>query len=275
MGSACQRDWHAGCRTEVRPMLELKHVSKSFSVFPVVNDVSFTVKPGEVLGYLGPNGAGKSTTIKMLAGLLEPSKGEILFEGRNIQSDLHAFKSRLGYVPEQSEIYPHLSASDYLHMVGRLRGIGEGSLEGRVRAFLRIFDLEQEMDGPIASFSKGMRQKVLLAAALLHDPEILLLDEPLSGLDVTTGLVVRDLIRRLAAAGKIVIYSSHVLEVTEKVCTKVIILHKGDVVADDSVENLRRLMRLPSLAAIFSQLVLKEDTDAAAARLVEAMKGAV
>ena len=130
------------------------------------------------------------------------------------------------------------------------------------------------MDGPIASFSKGMRQKVLLAAALLHDPEILLLDEPLSGLDVTTGLVVRDLIRRLAAAGKIVIYSSHVLEVTEKVCTKVIILHKGEVVADDSVENLRRLMRLPSLAEIFSQLVLKEDTDAAAARLVEAMKGA-
>lgn len=256
-------------------MLELKHVSKSYSVFPVVKDVSFTVKPGEVLGYLGPNGAGKSTTIKMLAGLLEPSKGEILFEGRNIRSDLHAFKSRLGYVPEQSEIYPHLSASDYLRMVGRLRGIGEGALQGRVRAFLRVFDLEQEMEGPIASFSKGMRQKVLLAAALLHDPEILLLDEPLSGLDVTTGLVVRDLIRRLATAGKIVIYSSHVLEVTEKVCTKVIILHKGEVVADDSVENLRRLMRLPSLAEIFSQLVLKEDTDAAAARLVEAMKGAV
>jgi ABC-2 type transport system ATP-binding protein len=256
-------------------MLELKHVSKSFSAFPVVKDVSFTVKPGEVLGYLGANGAGKSTTIKMLAGLLVPSKGEILFKGRNIRSGLHAFKSRLGYVPEQSEIYPHLSASDYLHMVGRLRGIGEGALQGRVRAFLRIFDLEQEMDGPIASFSKGMRQKVLLTSALLHDPEILLLDEPLSGLDVTAGLVVRDLIRRLAAAGKIVIYSSHVLEVTEKVCTKVIILHKGEVVADDSVENLRRLMCLPSLADIFSQLVLKEDTDSAAARLVEAMKGAV
>lgn len=256
-------------------MLELKHVSKSFMSFPVVKDVSFTVKPGEVLGYLGANGAGKSTTIKMLAGLLVPSRGEILFEGLNIRSDPHAFKSRLGYVPEQSEIYPHLSASDYLHMVGRLRGIGEGSLQGRVRAFLRIFDLEQEMDGPIASFSKGMRQKVLLASALLHDPEILLLDEPLSGLDVTTGLIVRDLIRRLAAAGKIVIYSSHVLEVTEKICTKVIILHKGEVVADDSVENLRRLMRLPSLADIFSQLVLKEDTDSAAARLVEAMKGAV
>jgi ABC-2 type transport system ATP-binding protein len=254
-------------------MLELRGVSKKFSAFTVVRDVSFTVRPGEVLGYLGPNGAGKTTTIKMLAGLLEPSKGEILFDGRGIGHDLHAYKRRLGYVPEQSEIYPHLSAFDYLHMVGRLRGMDEASLPGRVMAFLRIFDLEQDMHGPIASFSKGMRQKVLIAAALLHDPDILLLDEPLSGLDVTTGLVVRDLIRRLAAENKIIVYSSHVLEVTEKICTKVIILYKGGIVANDSVENLRRLMHLPSLSEIFNELVLKEDTDAVAARLVEAMKG--
>jgi ABC-2 type transport system ATP-binding protein len=256
-------------------MLELRGVSKSFSAITVVKDVSFSVRPGEVLGYLGPNGAGKTTTIKMLAGLLEPSKGEILFEGRPIRSDLHAFKARLGYVPEQSEIYPHLSAYDFLRMVGRLRGFDEASLKKRVLAFLRAFDLEQDMHGPIASFSKGMRQKVLLAAALLHDPDILLLDEPLSGLDVTTALVVRDLIRRLAAENKIVIYSSHVLEVTEKICTKVIILHRGEIVANDSVENLRQLMHLPSLADIFSELVLKEDTDAVAASLVEAMKGRV
>jgi len=254
-------------------MLELRGVSKKFSAFTVVRDVSFTVRPGEVLGYLGPNGAGKTTTIKMLAGLLEPSRGEILLDGRGIRHDLHAYKRRLGYVPEQSEIYPHLSAFDYLHMVGRLRGMDEASLPGRVMAFLRIFDLEQDMHGPIASFSKGMRQKVLIAAALLHDPDILLLDEPLSGLDVTTGLIVRDLIRRLADENKIIVYSSHVLEVTEKICTKVIILYKGGIVANDSVENLRQLMHLPSLSEIFNELVLKEDTDAVAARLVEAMKG--
>lgn len=254
-------------------MLELRGVSKSFSAIKVVKDVSFTVRPGEVLGYLGPNGAGKTTTIRMLAGLLEPSKGEILFDGREIRHGLYAYKQRLGYVPEQSEIYPHLSAYDYLRMVGRLRGMPEASLPGRVMAFLRIFDLEQDMHSPIAAFSKGMRQKVLLAAALLHDPEILLLDEPLSGLDVTAGLIVRDLIRRLAAENKIIIYSSHVLEVTEKICSKVIILYKGGIVANDSVENLRQLMHLPSLAEIFSQLVLNEDTDAVAARLVEAMKG--
>jgi len=254
-------------------MLELKGISKKFSAFTVVKDVSFIVRPGEVLGYLGPNGAGKTTTIKMLAGLLEPTKGEILFEGRKIRSDLHAYKSRLGYIPEQSEIYPHLSAYDYLVMVGRLRGLDETTLGDRVRTFLRIFGLDQDMHGPIASYSKGMRQKVLISAALLHNPDVLLLDEPLSGLDVTTALIIRDLIRKLAAENKMIIYSSHVLEVTEKICTKVIILNKGEVVANDSVENLRHLMHLPSLADIFSQLVLHEDTDAVAGRIVAAMKG--
>ena len=253
-------------------MIELRGVTKKFSAFTVVKDVSFAVGPGEVLGYLGPNGAGKTTTLRMLAGLLEPSVGEILYEGRNIKSSLHAYKSRLGYVPEQSEIYPHLSALDYLRMVGRLRGLPERALEERIGAFLGIFGLEDDKNAPIASFSKGMRQKVLLAAALLHDPDVLLLDEPLSGLDVTTGLVVRDLIRRLAAERKIIIYSSHVLEVTEKICTKVIILHRGEIVANDSVDNLRHLMNLPSLADIFRELVLREDTDAVAARLVAAMK---
>jgi len=254
-------------------MLELKGISKKFSAFTVVKDVSFIVRPGEVLGYLGPNGAGKTTTIKMLAGLLEPTKGEILFEGRKICSDLHVYKGRLGYIPEQSEIYPHLSAYDYLVMVGRLRGLDETTLGDRVRTFLRIFGLDQDMHGPIASYSKGMRQKVLISAALLHNPDVLLLDEPLSGLDVTTALIIRDLIRKLAAENKMIIYSSHVLEVTEKICTKVIILNKGEVVANDSVENLRHLMHLPSLADIFSQLVLHEGTGAVADRIVAAMKG--
>ena len=253
-------------------MLELKGITKKYSGFAVVKDVSFSVRPGEVLGYLGPNGAGKTTTIKMLAGLVEPTRGEILFEGRAVGSDLIGYKKRLGYIPEQSEIYPHLSAYDYLRMVGRLRGLDESVLRDRVLAFLRIFDLDQDKHAPISSYSKGMRQKVLISAALLHDPDILLLDEPLSGLDVTTALVIRDLIRRLAAERKVIIYSSHVLEVTEKICTKVIILHKGSIVANDSVENLRHLMHLPSLADIFSELVLHEDTDAVAGRLVEAMK---
>jgi ABC-2 type transport system ATP-binding protein len=253
-------------------MIELRHITKKYSVFPAVNDVSFCVKPGEVLGYLGPNGAGKTTTIRILAGLLEPTKGEIFFEGRNIRSDVHGYKKRLGYVPEQSDIYPHLSGYDYLLMVGRLRGLRERPLRGKITEFLRVFDLEKDMHSTIAAYSKGMRQKVLISAAILHDPDILLLDEPLSGLDVTTSLVIRDLIHKLAAAGKIIIYSSHVLEVTEKICSNVIILHQGKIVANDSVANLRNLMKLPSLADIFSQLVLHEDTSALADRLVEVMR---
>lgn len=253
-------------------MIEVRGITKKFSVFTVVNDVSFSVGPGEVLGYLGPNGAGKTTTIRMLAGLLEPTKGEILFEGRDIRRDIHVFKKRLGYVPEQSEIYPHLSALDYLTMVGRLRRLPERTLKARILGFMDIFGLGHDMDSPLAAYSKGMRQKVLIAAALLHDPDVLLLDEPLSGLDVTTGLVIRDLIKRLAAENKIVIYSSHVLEVTEQVCSRVIILHQGSIVANDSVANLRALMRLPSLTEIFSQLVVHEDTAQAAERIVGTMK---
>jgi len=253
-------------------MIELRGVTKKFSVFTVVDDVSFAVRPGEVLGYLGPNGAGKTTTIRMLAGLLEPTRGEILFEGRPIGKDLYAFKKRLGYVPEQSEIYPHLSASDYLTMVGRLRGLPERPLKAKIVEFMDIFGLRHDMDSPLSTYSKGMRQKVLIAAALLHDPDILLLDEPLSGLDVTTGLVIRDLIRKLAGENKVIIYSSHVLEVTEQICSRIIILHQGAIVANDSVSNLRTLMHLPSLAEIFSQLVVHEDTARAAERIVGAMK---
>lgn len=254
-------------------MIELRGVSKRFSVFTVVDDVSFAVRPGEVLGYLGPNGAGKTTTIRMLAGLLEPTRGDILFEGRDIRKDIFSYKKRLGYVPEQSEIYPHLSACDYLTMVGRLRRLPERSLRDKIAGFMDIFGLRQDMDSPLSTYSKGMRQKVLIAAAMLHDPDILLLDEPLSGLDVTTGLVIRDLIKKLAAENKIIIYSSHVLEVTEQVCSRIIILHRGRVVANDSVANLRSLMHLPSLAEIFSQLVVHEDTALAAERIVETMKG--
>ena len=253
-------------------MLELRGITKKFSIFPVVKGVSFTVRPGEILGYLGPNGAGKTTTIKMLAGLLEPTDGEILFDGRNIKHDITAYKAKVGYVPEQSEIYPHLSAQEYLLMVGRLRHLPESPLREKIESLMTLFDLDKDMMSPISSYSKGMRQKVLISAALLHNPDILLFDEPLSGLDVTTAMVVKDIIHHLALEQKTILYSSHVLEVTEKLCSRVIIIHKGAVVADDSVENLRHLMKVPSLEEIFSQLVVEEDTAAVARRVIEIIK---
>jgi ABC-2 type transport system ATP-binding protein len=254
-------------------MLELRNVTKKYSIFPVVNRVSFCVNPGDILGYLGPNGAGKTTTIRMLAGLIQPTDGEILFDGINIKKDVTAYKARIGYVPEQSEIYPHLSAYEYLLMVGRLRRLPEGPLRDKIEALMSLFGLEGDMYSSISSYSKGMRQKVLLAAALLHNPDVLLLDEPLSGLDVTTSMVVKDIVHQLARQNKIILYSSHVLEVTEKICNRVIIIHKGLIVANDSVDNLRHLMRVPSLEEIFSQLVVEEDTGSVARRIVEVMLG--
>jgi len=255
-------------------MIELKEITKKFQVYPAVDKVSFSVKPGEVLGYLGPNGAGKTTTIRILAGLLDPTDGKIYFQGSDIKKNLYDYKKRIGYVPENSEIYPHLSAFDYLLLVGRLRHIKENILKNKIEQLMILFGLETEMHQNIVSFSKGMIQKVLIASALLHDPDILLLDEPLSGLDVTTGLIIKNLLEKLAEEGKTIIYSSHVLEVVEKLCSRVIIIHKGKIVADDSVDNLRDLMKLPSLEKIFNQLVVKEDTEKIARDIISVIHGA-
>jgi len=248
-------------------MLELHCVTKKFQVYPAVNNVSFSIKPGEILGYLGPNGAGKSTTIKILAGLLNPTEREILYNGKNIKKIIYEYKQKIGYVPENSEIYPHLSAFDYLMMVGRLRKIPKKKLKTKIIELMRLFNLSIEMEMEIASYSKGMIQKVLISSAIMHNPEILLLDEPLNGLDVTTALVIRDLIKKLSEKGKIIIYSSHILEIVEKICRRVIILHKGSIVADDTVSKLRNLMKLPSLEQIFDQLIVEEDTEAIASEI--------
>jgi len=243
-------------------MLELKNVSKSFSSITAVDHVSFTARAGEVTGYLGPNVSGKSTTMKMITGLMEMTSGAILFEGEPIQRDLLAYKRRMGYVPEEPHLYAHLSGLEYLIMVGQLRDLPAKPTAERIDSLLRLFSLHGDRNVAISSYSKGMRQKVLLSAALLHNPDLLLLDEPFSGLDVGTALVLRSLIQELAARGKVVLFSSHELETVERVCSRVVILHRGKIVADDSIEHLRTLMELPTLESIFSQLAVEQDTTA-------------
>jgi len=253
-------------------MLEAYELTKLFHGMPAVQDVSFTVKPYEVLGYLGPNGSGKTTTAKMLTGLLQPSRGQIRFEGKSIQSNLIAFRKRLGYVPEEPYLYPYLTGREYLQLVGRLRCLAQPALDKKIDDLLALFSLQRDRHTALSSYSKGMRQKVLIAAALLHNPDVLIFDEPLSGLDITSALIFRNLLKSLAREGKLILYSSHVLEVVEKVCSEVVILHKGRLVAHDSVERLRDLMKLPSLEEIFSQLVLELDTEKVAHDIVEVMK---
>ncbi len=253
-------------------MLELRNVSKRFSGFTVVEHVSFQARTGEITGYLGPNGSGKSTTMKMITGLLEPTAGEILFEGAPIQRDLIGFKQRMGYVPEEPHLYAHLSGLEYLVMVGQLRGLPPKATADRIDGLLRLLGLQSDRHVPISSYSKGMRQKVLLSAALLHNPDLLLLDEPFSGLDVGTALVLRSLMQELAARGKVVLFSSHELETVERVCSHVVILHRGKVVADDSIERLRTLMALPTLEDIFAQLAVEQDTTAISREIADLIR---
>jgi ABC-2 type transport system ATP-binding protein len=249
--------------------LELHDISKRFLGVMAVDHVSFLARAGEVTGYLGPNGSGKSTTMKMITGLIETTSGEIFFDGAPVGQDPIAFKQRMGYVPEEPHLYTHLSGLEYLIMVGQLRNLPSKPTAGRIDGLLRLLGLHGDRHAPMSSYSKGMRQKVLLVAALLHNPELILLDEPFSGLDVSTGLVLRSLIQELAARGKVVLFSSHELETVERVCSRVVILHRGKVVADDSIERLRVLMALPTLEQIFSQLAVERDTAVVAREIAD------
>jgi len=252
--------------------LEADNLTKYYSAIPAVRGLSFSLRPGGVLGLLGPNGSGKSTTVSILAGLLEPSGGTIRLNGCAVRDDLLGYKAQIGYVPEEAVLYTYVAGPEYLSLIGNLRGIPPATLQARIDGFMSLFGLTDDGHAPLSAYSKGMRQKILISAALLHNPAIVILDEPNSGLDVTTTFVLRSLVQTLAAEGRMVIYSSHVLESVERVATDVIILNDGRVVAHDSVSRLRELMELASLEQVFRQLVIETDIDGMASDLVAVMK---
>ncbi|HEY7402654.1 MAG TPA: ABC transporter ATP-binding protein [Candidatus Angelobacter sp.] len=252
-------------------MLEARGLTKCYASIPAVSDVSFTVRPGEILGYLGPNGSGKSTTVKMITGLMEPTRGEVLFHGANIKHDLLTYKKLLGYVPEEALLYPYLTGWEYLEFVGILRGMDHQLLRKRANALLELFLLFPYRHATIASYSKGMRQRILLIAALMHDPEVLVFDEPLSGLDVTSAMIFRKLVKSLGRQGKIIFYCSHVLEVVEKLCSHLLILNRGKLVAHGSVNEVRSMTGLATLEDSFSHLVQEQDAEQIAHDIVEVM----
>src|SRR5687767_7346776 len=242
-------------------MLEVVDATKTYHGIPAVRSVSFTASPGEVVGLLGPNGSGKSTTVKMIVGLLSPSKGHIMWRGRSIHDQLLDYQSLVGYVPEEPRLYTYLTAVEYLELVGGLRHIERKILTRRIERYLELFGLSSDRYTPLASFSKGMRQKVLISAALIHDPAIILFDEPNSGLDVASTLILRTLVRSLAERGKTIIYSSHVLDAVEKICERVLILHNSHVVAHDSVSRLRELAEAASLEQVFAALAVDQNVE--------------
>jgi ABC-2 type transport system ATP-binding protein len=220
-------------------MLEVKGLTKRYSGLLAVDKVSFTVNRGEVVGYLGPNGSGKSTTVNMVVGLLEPSGGDIFLNGRRLSDNAEAYKARIGYVPEEPYLYTHLTATEYLTLVGRLRGMPQLQLARKVAELLRLFLLWDSRYSTMAAYSKGMRQRVLLAAALLHNPDLLVLDEPFSGLDVNASLLFRSLIGMFAAENRMILFSTHRFDIVEKVCSRAVILSHGRLAAEHRVPDAR------------------------------------
>ena len=252
-------------------MLQTIDLTKCYSSIPAAENVAFELKPGQILGCLGPNGSGKSTTVKMLTGLLEPTRGQVLFHGEDIRRDLVGYRKRLGYVPEEPNLYPYLSGREYLEMVGILRGIPQPKLGKRIDALLELLSLSTSRHSSMASYSKGMRQRILLIAALLGNPELLILDEPLSGLDVISALILKNLIRALGQQGKAVFYCSHVLEVVEQLCTHLLILRKGKVIACGATEEIQQRIGQSSLERTFHHLVEEVDPEQITREIVEVM----
>ena len=252
-------------------MLRVHNLTKHYGPLTAVEHVSFDVQPGEVFGLLGPNGSGKSTIVKTLMGLLEPSSGRIELDGHDALADVVAYKKLLGYVPEEPHLYTYLTGPEYLQLIGRLRQIPDAVLEKKIDQFLELLGIYDDRYQTLSSYSKGMRQKILIAAAVLHNPRVVILDEPFSGLDVSAARVLKAFVRSLADEGKIVVFSSHVLEVVEQVCSRVIILKDGRIVGHDSVANLRNTLKLPSLDAVFATLVAEENVERRTTGLIAAM----
>jgi ABC-2 type transport system ATP-binding protein len=253
-------------------VLEVVNLCKRYRGIPSIEDINFRIRAGEIVGYLGPNGSGKSTTVKIITGLLQPNEGSVLFEGKDIRSDMVNFRSILGYVPEEAHVYTYLSGLEYLQLVGRLRGLGESDIERKATRMLKLLGLESWRYSPISFYSKGMKQRVLIAAALMHNPKLLVFDEPLSGLDVVSARLFKDLLQELAAQGKAILYISHVLEVVEQVCDRVIVIAKGKILADAAPAELAKVMQLANLQDVFAQLVQQEDTRVLARQLVDVMR---
>lgn len=235
-------------------MIVVEQLTRQFGERRVLDGLNFTVRPGEVTGYLGPNGAGKSTTMKILTGLLQPTSGRVVIAGHDLVQDPLAARRVLGYVPESAALYSSLTANEYLSLVAELYHLAPARAAERIGQLLTVFDLTAAADRQIDSYSKGMRQKVLLAAALLHEPQVLLLDEPLNGLDVAAARALRQIVEEFAQRGKTVLYTSHILDVVERVCQRVIVLHQGRIVADAPTAELLSLAKQGTLEAAFAEL---------------------
>ena len=238
----------------MQPVISIRNLEKSYGSKQVLKGINLDVYPGQVLGYIGPNGAGKSTTVKILCGLLSDYEGEVQVKGYDLKKDALAAKAVIGYVPELAELYDVLTPMEFLKLMGSLYNMDETVCINRIEKMMAAFGLEQQINQRMDTFSKGMKQKVLIASGLLHNPDIIILDEPLSGLDANSVIIIKDLISKLAKEGKTIFYCSHMMDVVEKVSDRIILINQGVIVADGSFEELQQQEGNNSLEKIFAHL---------------------
>jgi ABC-2 type transport system ATP-binding protein len=268
-------DWKRGDIMEERnePILSISGLKKSFGVKEVLKGVDLEIYKGQIIGYIGPNGAGKSTTVKIILGLEEGYSGEVRLFGEDISGQSAAYKKRIGYVPEMADLYDNLTAEEYLTFIGELYGLEAGAAEEKAEKLTALFGLTEVYQSRISSFSKGMKQKILIISSLLHNPDILFFDEPINGLDANSVMIFKELLAQLAAQGKTIFYSSHIMDVVEKISNRIILLHNGMIVADGSFEELKNTNAEGTLEEIFNQLTGFNEHKETAQQIVSVVQG--
>jgi ABC-2 type transport system ATP-binding protein len=254
------------------PIVQFDEVTFRYNGAEVLHGISFALRRAEIVGLLGPNGAGKTTTLKIIAGLLAPATGSVRVAGLRLPEAAIDVKQHIGYVPEAAALFESLTGQEFLELMGRLHDVPEETLQIRIREMLEVFGLASDRVSRLDTYSKGMRQKILIAAALLHNPELILLDEPLSGLDVNAAIMIKDLLAALAADGKAILYSSHVLDVVEKVCDRALIIHSGALIADGAPDALKASTGKSTLEDVFRGLTGSGETAFGVSRIVAALR---
>lgn len=236
-------------------MIKIDKVSKVYNgTFKAVDDLSLEINSGEIVGFIGPNGAGKTTTIKMLTGILAPTEGTIELNGHNIQSDALEAKKQFGYVSDDPNAFLKLKGIEYLNFIADIYGIDTQTRQGLIRDMSELLKMDTALNDKINSYSHGMRQKIMVMGVLLHDPYLLILDEPLTGLDPQSAFILKKLMRERADSGKSVFFSTHVLEVAEKLCDRIIIINHGKSIYEGTLDDLKNQYNELSLEEIFLEI---------------------
>ena len=240
-------------------IVEIRNLQKNYGTKQVLQDINLDITSGHIIGYIGPNGAGKSTTVKILCGLISNFQGTVTIFGKDLRTEALEIKRQVGYIPENAVLYESLTPLEFMEFIGEMRGLEAEQTRDKAQKLMNIFEMKPHLNQRIATFSKGMRQKVLICSALLHNPDLIFMDEPLSGLDANSVIMVKEMLIHLAREGKTVFYSSHLMDVVEKISDRIILIDQGKVIADGSFEELNVLSKDENLEKMFTRLTGNTD----------------